>query len=1010
MRQSARATAVFARRMLAILAVMVMLLTRALAHHGASFGSLQGGGWSPPRFNPGPAFRPSSPGFSGGGFQPRPEFAQQPFRPAPAFTPPMQMMNANPEQNMFVSPRQNFQPPMGGPIGQPGFQPQPGMNPSQSNIRPTPTFPQAVNTNPYGMQNPRQFNPGVVNPVRPTMSSYQPSQQPLVRPAQPIRPVTAATPVRVSPVVPVRPSGMTNQMTGSTPYRPSPFVSGVNRANHPIHWVGPPRQNAAISAKTNQPTFAQSGTGLGLTSVGRPGPLPMLVHKGTQSVQLNTHAGVSHPPAGGHGGGGQSGRPKGSATPVRPVEPIHGIDSDLKQAKHSSNATTHPAIAIHKSTNPNKTVAHADQTRYQSAHGVYHTGSSGTMLDSTRLNAHTQSHGKLSPVQQMAVLRKKTTLSNGSTSSSSVTRPKSGGSSSQLVQNTNAHNINLILKQQHAAHLDHDINSHLDSHKYGHNKSTGLSGDGGKIAKTFSSSKGDSTKSAVNHSSTHSTAKTTSPKKSQQTAHAGDSARPDANRPGEGTGTRPKKGKSGTDNLFAQNGGTSTKSHSSEGKVGSNGKPGPGKDGKTLTGTGGGKSGVGAGKSQNASNTGGSTQKSSAGGGSTILVKNNSTTKVNTSSNGKTSSKATSAASGGDLLGKKKKGKGGGGASTQTTVTNAKGSGKGNNPKGTTNASNPKKVNPGGVNGTLTSTSGSVTVNTTSAGVGGSAGTAALSGWLGIMNSLFNSSLFSGLGGGGGGDNGSGSGGDGGSGGGGDGGGGGADGGGMSGDGGSGDPSGDPVLNGDAGGDGQDPSQDPNAGTDPAGQDGQSGDDGQGPDATPQGGAGAFQNDGADGATELPADTDSRSAGGMPGQPADDGGQPVDPSAGTAVADWAGAAAEFVAANPGAYAGNVVGDGASESFVREAAGAPDASNWRQGTQVMGNMIAPGTAIATFDAGGNYIDGSNGGDAAIYEGQDGAGLWVLDQSNGGPVSRRYIPFASGQANPRDDGSAYRTIVH
>lgn len=120
----------------------------------------------------------------------------------------------------------------------------------------------------------------------------------------------------------------------------------------------------------------------------------------------------------------------------------------------------------------------------------------------------------------------------------------------------------------------------------------------------------------------------------------------------------------------------------------------------------------------------------------------------------------------------------------------------------------------------------------------------------------------------------------------------------------------------------------------------------------------------------------------------------------------------YLAARPEAFAGEVVGDGHCVGFVKAAAGAPRTSQWRRGATVRGNpAIMPGTAIATFEADGTYTS-RTGNHAAIYLGQDEAGLWVYDQWRGQPVHKRRIRFEGGEGSMRgsksNDGKLFAVI--
>lgn len=68
-------------------------------------------------------------------------------------------------------------------------------------------------------------------------------------------------------------------------------------------------------------------------------------------------------------------------------------------------------------------------------------------------------------------------------------------------------------------------------------------------------------------------------------------------------------------------------------------------------------------------------------------------------------------------------------------------------------------------------------------------------------------------------------------------------------------------------------------------------------------------------------------------------------------------------------------------------------------------------IATFDANGKYTNSTDGtSHAAIYVGQDAAGLQVWDQWTAQPVHQRTIRFQGGAAGvkPVNDGDAFYVI--
>jgi hypothetical protein len=77
------------------------------------------------------------------------------------------------------------------------------------------------------------------------------------------------------------------------------------------------------------------------------------------------------------------------------------------------------------------------------------------------------------------------------------------------------------------------------------------------------------------------------------------------------------------------------------------------------------------------------------------------------------------------------------------------------------------------------------------------------------------------------------------------------------------------------------------------------------------------------------------------------------------------------------------------ALVKLACGAPHTSSWRKGAPVMGNAaITPGTAIACGWEGEKYMSRARGNHAAIYLGQFGNSIEVVDQWSGTVAKRRY----------------------
>jgi hypothetical protein len=120
----------------------------------------------------------------------------------------------------------------------------------------------------------------------------------------------------------------------------------------------------------------------------------------------------------------------------------------------------------------------------------------------------------------------------------------------------------------------------------------------------------------------------------------------------------------------------------------------------------------------------------------------------------------------------------------------------------------------------------------------------------------------------------------------------------------------------------------------------------------------------------------------------------------------------YIAQDPESYEGTVVGTGQCVAFVQKASGAPVTAAWNRGAKARGNTaIQIGTAIATFDAKGEYTNSTDGtSHAAICVGQDAVGLQVWDQWKGQPVHQRTIRFQGGASGvkPVNDGDAFYVI--
>ncbi len=143
----------------------------------------------------------------------------------------------------------------------------------------------------------------------------------------------------------------------------------------------------------------------------------------------------------------------------------------------------------------------------------------------------------------------------------------------------------------------------------------------------------------------------------------------------------------------------------------------------------------------------------------------------------------------------------------------------------------------------------------------------------------------------------------------------------------------------------------------------------------------------------------------QPASSAAAGGGVIQASAGTTgAASVAGSYSELLGQN--------VGSGQCVALVQAAdSNVGLTRTWTQGASVQDNTsIQPGTAIATFDGSGKYANATDGSShAAIYLGQNAAGIQVEDQWLGQAAHTRTIPWSNttGAANT---GSAFHVISH
>jgi hypothetical protein len=118
----------------------------------------------------------------------------------------------------------------------------------------------------------------------------------------------------------------------------------------------------------------------------------------------------------------------------------------------------------------------------------------------------------------------------------------------------------------------------------------------------------------------------------------------------------------------------------------------------------------------------------------------------------------------------------------------------------------------------------------------------------------------------------------------------------------------------------------------------------------------------------------------------------------------------YIAANPEAYLGKVIGNGTSVAFVQFCANAPTTGVWQQGISAAKSsleQIQKGTVIATM-VDGHYPGNSFGAHAAIYFGHDSLAVQVIDQRIGEKVAIRNIPLHSFGADPSYDAESYFVV--
>jgi hypothetical protein len=118
----------------------------------------------------------------------------------------------------------------------------------------------------------------------------------------------------------------------------------------------------------------------------------------------------------------------------------------------------------------------------------------------------------------------------------------------------------------------------------------------------------------------------------------------------------------------------------------------------------------------------------------------------------------------------------------------------------------------------------------------------------------------------------------------------------------------------------------------------------------------------------------------------------------------------FRAERPHRRLGDTVDTGHCVRLVQEEAGVPLTSAWRRGEQVRGAAVPRGTAIATFNDAGRYVNDTKGAShAALFLEETPEGLLVVDQWVGKPVAERMIRFRNGAGNAANDGDRFHVIT-
>jgi hypothetical protein len=118
----------------------------------------------------------------------------------------------------------------------------------------------------------------------------------------------------------------------------------------------------------------------------------------------------------------------------------------------------------------------------------------------------------------------------------------------------------------------------------------------------------------------------------------------------------------------------------------------------------------------------------------------------------------------------------------------------------------------------------------------------------------------------------------------------------------------------------------------------------------------------------------------------------------------------FIAPDPHAKRGLIVGSGHCMALVQAVAGVPHSARLRRGAKVRDATEVPiGTIIGTFDATGRYANATDGSShVAILLARQSNGLLVIDQWVGQRVHERVLQYRGGQGAAANDGDQFYIV--